>query len=30
MFFSAFDVEVEKRGQDIFDMWNISLSLEEV
>lgn len=30
MFFSAFDVEIEKRGQGNFDMWNISLSLEEV
>jgi hypothetical protein len=30
MYFSEFNYEVEKRGQDLFDMWNISLSLEEV
>lgn len=37
MFFSAFDYEIEKRGQSWsngnasgFDMWNISLSLEQV
>jgi len=37
MFFSAFDYEIEKRGQSWssgaasgFDMWNVSLSLEQV
>lgn len=30
MYFAEFNYEVEKRGQDLFDMWNISLSLEEV
>jgi hypothetical protein len=30
MYFSDFSYEVEKRGQDLFDMWNITLSLEEV
>lgn len=30
MFFAAFDYDVEKRGQDLHDMWNISMSLEEV
>jgi hypothetical protein len=30
MYFSSFDYEVEKRGQDLYDMWNINLSLEEV
>jgi len=30
MFFSDFSYEVEKRGQDLHDMWNVSLSLEEV
>jgi len=30
MYFSAFDYNVEKRGQDLYDMWNISMSLEEV
>ena len=30
MYLSDFSYEIEKRGQDLFDMWNISLSLEEV
>jgi hypothetical protein len=30
MFFTSFSYEVETRGNDLFDMWNISLSLEEV
>lgn len=30
MYFSAFDFDIEKRGKDLYDMWNVSLSLEEV
>ena len=30
MFFASFDHSVETRGKDNFDMWNISMSLEEV
>jgi len=30
MFFSDFSYDVEKRGQDLHDMWNLALSLEEV
>jgi hypothetical protein len=30
MYFGSFDYEVEKRGQDLYDMWNVSISLEEV
>ena len=30
MYFSGFDYSVEKRGHEIFDMWNINIALEEV
>jgi len=30
MYLSDFSYDVEKRGKDLFDMWNINLSLEEV
>lgn len=29
MFFSEFSYEIETRGENLFDMWNISLGLEE-
>lgn len=30
MYFSSFDYNIEKRGADNFDFWNISIALEEV
>lgn len=30
MYFGGFDFEIEKRGKDLHDMWNITMSLEEV
>ena len=30
MYFASFDYTIETRGKDNFDMWNISMSLEEV
>jgi len=30
MYFSSFEYTIEKRGSNNYDMWNISLSLEEV